>query len=361
MYASIVSTEGTNKPILFAVGHVLRYSPHNRLLHKLLVDDAVLGDIVNVNHTEPVGYWHFAHSYVRGNWRSSSTTAPSLLTKCCHDVDLLLWLLSSPTGHLPTHISSTGSLVNFTRSRKPKAAGEATNCLSCAHEPDCIYSAKRIYIEHNLKTRQSTSWPNKIVAPEIEDAPSMAAAESLLAQRLAEDFDVSTSKEERDGRGWYGRCVWESDNDVVDNQVVLISFDPTEKPGQHAKTATLTMIAHTEKICERFTKVYGTLGELTADSRTVTVFDFRSGEKTEYTPEQGSGHGGGDVGLAAAFIDAIGAVHEGVPVEEAQRKWIKCTPEEAVWAHEVVFWAEAAREERRVIDEQEWGTRSGRG
>jgi len=221
-----------------------------------------------------------------------------------------------------------------------------------------MYSAKRIYVEYNLKTCQGTGRLNKVVAPEIEDAPSMAVAESLLVERLAEDFDVSTSKEERDGRGWYGRCVWESDNDVVDNQVVLISFDPTEQPGQHAKTATLTMIAHTEKTCERFTKVYGTLGELTADSKTITVFNFRSGKKTEYTPEVGSGHG---VGLAAAFIDAIGAVHEGVPVEEAQRKWIKCTPEEALRSHEVVFWAEAAREERRVIDEQEWETRSRRG
>jgi hypothetical protein len=63
MYNSV--TTGGNKPILFAIGHVLRYSPHNMLLHKLLVEDFVVGDIVNINHTEPVGYWHFAHSYVR--------------------------------------------------------------------------------------------------------------------------------------------------------------------------------------------------------------------------------------------------------------------------------------------------------
>jgi len=43
----------------------LRYSPHNILLHKLLVEEGVVGDIVSVEHTEPVGWWHFSHSYVR--------------------------------------------------------------------------------------------------------------------------------------------------------------------------------------------------------------------------------------------------------------------------------------------------------
>ncbi len=50
---------------LFSIGHVLRYSPHNMLLRKLLVEDRVIGDVMAVNHTEPVGWWHFTHSYVR--------------------------------------------------------------------------------------------------------------------------------------------------------------------------------------------------------------------------------------------------------------------------------------------------------
>ncbi len=50
---------------VFSVGHVLRYSPHNMLLHKLLVQDRVIGDIISIEHTEPVGWWHFSHSYVR--------------------------------------------------------------------------------------------------------------------------------------------------------------------------------------------------------------------------------------------------------------------------------------------------------
>lgn len=55
---------GVTKKI-FSIGHVLRYSPHNMLLRKLLLDDRVIGDILSINHTEPVGWWHFAHSYVR--------------------------------------------------------------------------------------------------------------------------------------------------------------------------------------------------------------------------------------------------------------------------------------------------------
>ncbi|KAA8905055.1 hypothetical protein FN846DRAFT_11759 [Sphaerosporella brunnea] len=345
MYTSV--TSGGSKPILFAIGHVLRYSPHNMLLHKLLVEDQAIGEVVNINHTEPVGYWHFAHSYVRGNWRNG---APSLLTKCCHDLDLLLWLTAP---HTPSTVSSHGSLVHYRPSQKPKKAGTATNCLSCPAAEECIYSAPRIYIHQNLEQRMNTGWPNKIVSPEIEDAPNMAAAREQLLKELAKDGDAA------DGKPRYGRCVYEAGNDVVDNQVVVLSWDEeasSSQPRHGPKTATLTMIAHTEAICERKTSVYGTLGELTADSRTIGIFDFRTGESKTYRPgvDLRSGHGGGDGGLANAFVEAIAAVKNGVSVEEAQRRWIKCTPEEAVRAHEVVFWAEKARVEKRVLSWDEW-------
>ena len=50
---------------VFSVGHVLRYSPHNMLLHELVVEERVIGDVISIEHTEPVGWWHFSHSYVR--------------------------------------------------------------------------------------------------------------------------------------------------------------------------------------------------------------------------------------------------------------------------------------------------------
>lgn len=57
---------GTDTPSqVFSIGHVLRYSPHNMLLRKLILEDDVIGDVLSIEHTEPVGWWHFAHSYVR--------------------------------------------------------------------------------------------------------------------------------------------------------------------------------------------------------------------------------------------------------------------------------------------------------
>jgi predicted dehydrogenase len=59
------SWDRTGVKTVFGVGHVLRYSPHNVLLRKLLREDRVIGDVMSIEHTEPVGWWHFTHSYVR--------------------------------------------------------------------------------------------------------------------------------------------------------------------------------------------------------------------------------------------------------------------------------------------------------
>lgn len=57
--------ERTAPGTIFSIGHVLRYSQHNMLLRKLLLEEKVIGEIMSINHTEPVGWWHFTHSYVR--------------------------------------------------------------------------------------------------------------------------------------------------------------------------------------------------------------------------------------------------------------------------------------------------------
>lgn len=257
-------------------------------------------------------------------------------------------------------MSSHGSLVHFRPARKPPLAGTATNCLSCEAEPTCQYSAKKIYVERHLRAAQNRGWPNDAVAPELEDA---AAPEEMLLAKLAEDYGAETAEEVVEARNWYGRCVFEAGNDVVDNQVTTLSWEdsPTLVGGSGgggggAKTATLTMIAHTQNICKRFTKIYGTRGELTADSDRIEVTNFDTGHVTVYNPEvdEGSGHGGGDAGLAIAFIGAIAAVLEGATVEYAQKKWIKCTPEEALRSHEAVFWAEDARTRGEVLKWDQW-------
>jgi predicted dehydrogenase len=53
------------KETIFGICHVLRYSPHNMLLRHLVLEKDVIGDVLSIEHVEPVGWWHFSHSYVR--------------------------------------------------------------------------------------------------------------------------------------------------------------------------------------------------------------------------------------------------------------------------------------------------------
>lgn len=244
-------------------------------------------------------------------------------------------------------------------------------------ERDCVYSAKRVYIDEQLKRRGNVNnWPNKIVVPELGDIEDPAVAEIMLEDALRRDYPPGTTKEEllREKENMYGRCVYEAGNDVVDHQVVALEWDDEEQEdgdeaaagggGYGAKTATLTMVAHSERICERFTKFYGTFGEITADSREIRVFTFKDNQERVYRPEDHlhelEGHGGGDVGLAKAFVEAVKGVLEGGDVEEVQMREIRCTVDEAVRSHEVVWAAEEARRERKVVEFGEWRERARR-
>lgn len=310
-----------------------------------------------------------------GNWRREDTTAPSLLTKSCHDIDVILWLLCSPTNaqdnlppHLPSTISSSGLLSQFRKARKPLAAGNATNCLSCPIERTCIYSGKSIYLDKHLSLG-NTSWPVKIVVPEIEDiykSQGKEAAETRLLDVLAEDYTAETPDKEIKARSWYGRCVYDADNDVLDDQTVTITWEDDALPnetsgevgalnGRGAKQALFHMTSPTASICTRRGHIYGTTGEITYDSTTITIHTFATNSTQTLLPEAPSaeqGHGGGDDGLAIQFLGAVKEVLKGGDVEEAQRGWLGFDLEEGVRSHVAVFAAEEARRGRLVVD---WG------
>lgn len=354
---------------VFAIGHVLRYSPHNMLLRDIVLERRAIGDVVSLEHTEPIGWWHYSHSYVRGYWRKESKPAPSLLTKSCHDVDFIMWMMCSPASnsklkpHLPRTVSSTGALKQFRRQQKPKAAGDATNCLSCPIQDTCQYSAKRIYYDRHLAKgkalAEKTFWPVEIVNPEVEslvmdDRPDEAKA--ALFKSLAEDYDArTTSVADIESRPWFGRCVWESDNDVVDDQIVTLDWDDTE-PGKGAKTAVFHMIAPTLAQCDRRGWIYGTSGEVSYDSKTITVHNFTNDETTTYKPHipKNSHHGGGDDGIVQQFVKAIIAVKDGAEVTKAQRDFLGCDVEEVVRSHAAVFAAEEARRSQSVVNWSRW-------
>ncbi len=267
-------------------------------------------------------------------------------------------------------MSSSGSLKYFKRSRKPALAGKATNCLSCPAEPECLYSAKKIYNERHLQ-RGKIGFPVKIVVPEIEECLNDGGphrAEAKLMDRLGEDYDANTSPNEVDGRPWFGRCVYEAGNDVCDDQYVTITWEdgalPSSAPsnattrleGRGAKTATLHMIALTEKICERRGRVYGTQGELEYDSKVIRVHDFSTGQTQTHHPHQpGGGHGGGDDGLAMQYVKAVDAVkNQGMSAEEAQSLYLGCSLEDVIRSHAMVFAAEDARRGKQTVDWERW-------
>lgn len=228
-----------------------------------------------------------------------------------------------------------------------------------------------IYVD-KLLNPEDLEWPLKAVVPEIEDLYSEGkeVAEKRLLEVLAEDYASETPDEEVKKRAWYGRCVYESDNDVCDDQIVTIAWDDDPLPitslqnapvgengtngvvigdvgglnGRAAK-AIFHMIASTEKICERRGRIYGTTGEISYDSDTITVHSFATGETvTHPTSVAGKGHGGGDESMAGNFCRAVQAVVSGeMEAEEAQRVWLGCGIEEIVRSHVAVFAAERAR------------------
>ncbi|KAM0714404.1 hypothetical protein Q7P37_010191 [Cladosporium fusiforme] len=349
---------------IFTIGHVLRYSPHNMLLRHLVREKQIIGDVLSLEHTEPVGWWHFAHSYVRGNWRKESISAPSLMTKSCHDIDFILWMLCSPVDasdrsfHLPDTISSAGSLKQFKSSNKPKASGVASNCMSCTINDSCMFSAPRIYYDKHL-AKGITKWPVDIVVPDIEALVHLSGpdiAKGRLMSSLAENWDAAeTPKEDVESRPWYGRCVWASDNDVVDDQ--FVTFEWADDTHGSAKTANFHMIAQSLSQCERRGRIYGTTGEISYDSKSITVHDFTNDTTQVYNPEvpKNSHHGGGDDGLTQQFAKAVAAVKSGeMEVDAAQTTFLGCTLEEIVRSHATVFAAEEARLGKKVVNWNEW-------
>lgn len=360
MYNAVKPHESSN---VFALGHVLRYTPHNTTLRKVLLEDKEIGDISSVVHTEPVGWWHFAHAFVRGNWRNDKTTAPTLLTKSCHDVDLMLWLLCSPTKagqgepHLPATVASTGGIHHFKKSRKPAAAGDATNCTKCAlGDEGCKYSAKRLYIGPSQYSVQSghTNWPVNIVVPDIEDYKGFDARKEALLRALEEDWDANTPESEVSSRNWFGRCVYEADNNVNDEQFVTITWPESDLPAKHV---TFHMVAQSHKVCKRFSHFYGETGEIYADSDEIKVTIYETGETRTYNPNLTvtTGHGGGDEGITKAFAKAVDHVkNESWDAVKARNEFLGCTLEDVLRSHVMVFAAEDARVNQKTVDWQSW-------
>jgi predicted dehydrogenase len=302
--AEAITAAAQRNGIILAVCHVLRYTPYTRMLKELL-ESGRIGRLVNVQHLEPVGWWHQAHSFVRGNWRRSDTSAPMLLTKACHDLDWLVHLF----GAVPARVSSFGSLTHFKASERPPRA--AARCVDCPLNASCPYSAKRFYLGA-LADPDQHFWPLGAVTDDRTEAGVLEALRT----------------------GPYGRCVYACDNDVVDHQVVNLEFPD-------GGTCSFTMSAFTP-MEHRRTRLLGTHGFLDGDGSTIRLVDFRTGaEELLAVPEaDGDGHGGGDRELTASFLRAVATGDPSLLPTDAAA---------SLATHRVVWAAEEARTTGTVV------------
>jgi len=350
---------------VLAIGHVLRYTGFFSTIQNI-IRRGMLGDIINISHRENVSWYHMAHSFVRGNWRNVEQSSPMILAKCCHDLDLIFWLV----GSYPKKISSFGSLKHFKRENAPKGAPEF--CVEgCPIEETCLYYAPRIYIDIEpilqiLKLSQKKFY--KFVSNLRKYHPKTLNFLSKIIKSLKplvnwKDWPVEPlyfgQPEEIAGdysyeakmmilkRSFYGRCVYKCDNNVVDHQIVNIEFE-------NGVTTNLTMHGFSDRE-GRTIRIDGTrstlIGEFGDSYQEILLRDPYSGSENiifkSHLSSDSSGHGGGDSILVEEFINAILDSNKNQPLTNAR---------ESLESHLMAFAAEESRLKGKVINMNEYRT-----
>ena len=299
---ALLDVEETHGNRIF-VAHVLRYAPFFRAV-KEIVSSRRHGLVRNIRLTENVGHWHFAHSYVRGSWRREDESAPILLTKSSHDLDLIAWLMAEDR---PAFVSSFGSLDYFTERNAPAEA--ADRCVDCPLQDSCLYSATRFYVH------PEPGWPYDV------PAPGAAPHEAVDARRRA----IET--------GPYGRCVWKSDNDVCDNQTVSIQFES----GIHARFGLYALTAENTRRITILMDDAELQGDLHQGHLAVHRFTGRPGEVRREEvplPRVNDHHGGGDLALLETLYEHL--VH-------GQHPQVVTSLRSSLVSHVLAFLAEDSR------------------
>lgn len=271
----VVNTYG-NKVM---VCHVLRYSEFYRQIKKV-ISDGDIGEIMSIQLCEDVSYHHYATSYVRGKWANSDICGTSmLLAKCCHDLDMMMWLAGDIK---PEYVNSNGSQMYFNIDNAPLDSG--TRCMvDCKHVDTCNLSARRIYLD------MPGRW-DFYVWPELHDAPYDEKYENLKY--------ISP----------YGRCAFKCDNNVVDHQTVMIKFS-NGATGSHNLTGGTAF-------SQRIIRVIGKKGEIngTFESQKFTVSYTNPHDNDDHINKvydlssecsASVGHGGGDHALVEDFIKYV--------------------------------------------------------
>lgn len=285
---------------IVAVCHVLRYAPYFIKLRELMNSGAI-GEVISIQHLEPIGHVHMSHSYVRGNWHNSKQTTPIILAKSCHDLDILKWIINKPS----KKIQAFGDLKWFRKENAPE--GSTGRCADgCNIESECPYSALRIY-------HRNRAWLHVFDMPEDKSRHSDHILEKLKTTN-------------------YGRCVYRMENDQPDHYVCNIQFADNI-------TAAFSMEAFTSYEGRR-TRVMGSMGDIVGDMHSFVLTDFRTGKKTEWKQET-DGHGGGDWRLVADWIQAI---------DQQNPSLLTSTIDASIESHVMGFAAEKSRKENKVME-----------
>lgn len=288
-----IAEEAKKHPELkIGVCHVLRHTPFFKTIKEIL-DSNELGKVINIQHNENVGYFHFAHSYVRGNWRNNKVAAPFIVAKSCHDMDILLYLLKDKHS---VKVSSFGSLSYFTYDKYDELK-MAPYCIDCKIKDTCIYSALELYKD------------------------------------LLNSFKDENMKQYMLRTSPYGRCVYNCDNDVPDHQVTIIEFED-------GITATFNLSAFTNYI-NRSLKIMCEKGEIRAceNKNEIEVHYFGNPYKKVIVPKRNQlvsfdegGHGGGDAHFIIDYMNSL-----------INKERFTSNLETAVESHVMAFGAEESR------------------
>ena len=298
--------------------HVLRYTPFYYAIKERIVNGEI-GDIINIQTTEHVSYHHLSTSYIRGKWANSDKCHTSmLLAKCCHDLDIIMWMMSETK---PKQISSFGGKFQFKPENAPKEAG--TICMKdCPLVDTCVYSTKRLYIDHPDR------WAF-YVWDALEGKKNVTLEDKIALMK-------SDSP--------YARCIYKCDNNVVDHQSVLINFES-------GATGTHNMVGGSAEP-RREIHIIGTKGEIFGNFEeskfTVLKIDPSPDAHNEECDVEEvdlrvtgdmvgayGGHGGGDERLAADFVKFI----------RGEKPSLACTSIfDSVAGHLSVYLADKSRE-----------------
>lgn len=292
---------------IVAVCHVLRYAPYFIKLREMIQSGSI-GELISIQHLEPIQHIHMSHSYVRGNWHNSKKTTPIILAKSCHDLDILRWMIGKPC----KSISAFGSLKWFKETNAPE--GSTSRCTDgCAVEATCPYSALKIYNDKGV-------WSSVFDLPD----DTSKHADYILEQ-------LKTTN--------YGRCVYKMENDQPDHYVASMEFEDEI-------TANFSMEAFTSYHGRR-TRIMGSHGDITGDMTEFVHTDFLTGKKTTWNVNldtdsdyENSGHGGGDWRLVTDWINAV---------KKQDATVLTSTIDASVESHIMGFMAEKSRETKQIV------------